>query len=329
MPRIISLSFKNVSIDVVNKNTKIWLNYTAGGAISIFLLWSLYGQVSKQLGAIDGNAWKQTGASYFLYLCIGLMFVNVCLEGYKWCLLTRSVESTSYPKALASYLVGIAFSIITPNRVGDYPGRILYLGRSNTFRYVNVSILGVMSQLSAIFIWGFVALIYYNIAFPALIAKVALGLCIIVNICLITVYWRFEAWLPALERFRWLRRFALYGRLLNRMDSRRQLSVLGISLLRFAIFTAQYLFLLRWMNVAMPLAAGFCMAALFFWVMAVIPSIAFTGLVARVHISEYLFHHFSPNTVGIVAATAGIWLLNLIVPSVAGSILMIRMRLLR
>ncbi len=328
IPRIISLSFKNYELSIVNKNTKIWLKYIAGAAILLLLLWSIYVQVTKQLAGINANLWKQTGPTGYLLLCICLMFVNVLLESWKWFLLSNSVEPLSYFRALCSYLTGMACSIITPNRIGDYPGRILYLGRSNTFRYVNVSILGAMSQLSAIFFFGLAGLVYYNIAFPAIIAKMALGLCLVGNIFIAVVYWRFEAWLPVMGKITWLRRFAIYGRLLNRVTTRKQIIILGVSILRFSVFTAQYLFLLEWMNVNVPLAEGFFMAALFFWVMAVIPSIALAELGIRGNVSLYLFHHFSSNTVGMLAATSGIWLLNLVLPSILGSILIMRMRLL-
>lgn len=274
------------------------------------------------------NAWKQTGPSGYLLLCIMLLFANVLTEGSKWYLLTSSVEPTSYSRAFSSYLAGMACSLITPNRIGDYPGRIFYLRKGNTFRYVNVSILGAMSQLSAIFIFGLVGLMYYNIAFPSAIAETALGLCLAGNIFLAIVYWRFENWLPEIAKIKWLKRFALYGKLLNRVSFKKQTIVLVLSILRFSIFTAQYLFLLRWMNVSVPLATGFCTAALFFWIIAVIPSFALAELGIRGNVSLYLFLHFSSNTVGVLAATSGIWLLNIVLPSIFGSILIMRMRLL-
>jgi hypothetical protein len=313
----------------VNKNTKIWLNYLAGGVISLFLLWSIYNQVKKQVSGIQTFSWDRTGPDVFIWLSISFMFVNTSLEGLKWHLLSRAVQPLSYFRAFSSYLSGVAISIITPNRIGEYPARIFYLSRTQTFRYINVSILGIMSQWSAVYLFGLAGLIYYNIAFPAVVAKVALAGCLIVNVLLAIVYWRFEAWLPSFGKIRILRRFSVYGRLLNRVTTRRQITILGISLLRFSIFTAQYLFLLRWMNVDVPFAGGFCMAALFFWIMAVIPSIALTELGVRGTVSLFLFQQYSANDVGILAATCGIWLLNLIVPSVAGSILLLRMKLLR
>ncbi len=257
------------------------------------------------------------------------MFINTSLEGYKWYLLTGQVTHISYRGAFASYLAGVAFAVITPNRIGEYPARILYIGRQHTFRYIHVSILGVLSQLWAVYIFGLGALVYYNIAFPATIAKIALCLCFIANVLAAIFYWRFELWLPVIEKVKWLKKYVVYGKLLNRFTTSKQTKILGISVLRFGIFTAQYLILLRWMNVDLPLAEGFAMAALFFWIIAVVPSIALTELGVRGSVSIFLFHHFSANTVGILAATAGIWILNLIVPAIIGSFLIMRMRLLR
>ena len=284
------------------------------------------------MAGIGVDAWKHTGPAAYLWLCIFLMFVNTSLEGCKWYLLVNSAEPVGYARAFSSYLAGVAFSIITPNRIGEYPGRILYIGSNYTWRYINVSVIGIISQLSGVYIFGLMGLIYYNLAFPAPTAKIVLGLCLTANIFIIIVFRRFETWLPALARIKWLQKFSIYGRLPKSVSSLRQLTVLGISILRVAIFTAQYLFLLKWMNVDIPLAEGFFMAALFFWILAVIPGIALIELGVRGSLSIYLFQQIStvpPNIVGMVAATAGIWLLNLIIPSIFGSILIIRMRLLR
>ena len=311
----------------MNKSTKIWLNYLLGIALSLLLLWGIYRQVMT--AGIDLETWWQTGPDINLYLCLGLLFVNIVLESSKWYLLTNYVEPVGYFRALGSYLAGMAVSIVTPNRVGDYPGRILYLGRGNTFRYINVSVLGAVSQLSAIFLFGLAGLIYYNIVFRGLLAQVALGLCIAANICVTIIYWRFENWFPGWGDIKLFRRFVIYGRLLNRVTTKRQVLVLLLSVMRFGVFTAQYLFLLRWMNIDIPLAEGFIMSALFFWTMAVVPTIALTELGVRGNVSLYLFHNFSANSLGILSATTGIWLLNLILPSILGSILIMRMRLLR
>lgn len=313
----------------LNKNTKIWLNYILGGIIASLLLWGIYLQVVKQLQKIDVNTLWQTGPSIYLWLVTMLMPINLALEAAKWQLLAGSAQPLSYKDAFFSYLAGIAFSIVTPNRIGEYPGRLLYLRRKNTFRLVSVSILGAVSQLLTLFIYGSAGLIYYNIFYPGTLQLIILIACLLITFGIMIVYWKFEKWAPFIEKIKLLRKYHVYGKLLRRFDSKEQLTILCISLIRYTIYTAQYLLLLQWMNVIIPPIEGFFMSALFFWVIAIIPSITLVELGERGAVGLYLFHHFSENTIGILSATVGIWCINLILPSIIGSILLFRMRLLR
>ncbi len=313
----------------MNKSIKIWLNYLIGAAVCTGLVYTIITEVKKQTGSIDDSLWQQTGSMILPVICIALMLLNSLLESYKWYLLLSWVQPVRYVHAAASYLAGIAFSVITPNRIGEYPGRILYLRGGNTFRHIHVSVSGVVSQLAGIWGAGLVGLVYYNYAFPSAYGRLALAGCIIINILIALVYWRFESWWPRLEQIKYLRRFGVYGRLMSRVPAGHRMKVLAISALRVAVFTAQYLILLKWLNVSLPLVPGYCMAALFFWVMAVVPSLALTELGIRGAVSIWIFQSFSANTIGILAATGSLWLLNLMVPALAGSILILRMKWLK
>jgi hypothetical protein len=300
-----------------------------GAVIAAVLLWSIYRQVQHQLQHIDRNALWHTGPWLYFWLGIILLPVNLGLEAFKWKMLAGSASPVTTAEAITSYLAGIAFSLVTPNRIGEYPGRMLYLKRRNTPRLISVSVLGAFAQLFAVLFFGIVGLVYYNIAFPGLWQKLVLAGCVAGTVLIVLCYTRFEQWAPLLERIKWLRRYQAYGHMLQRFTRRQQATILSISVLRFAVFTAQYLFLLRWMNVYMPPLEGFCMAALFFWAMAVIPSVALAELGIRGQVSIFLFQHFSNNTIGVLTATVVLWCVNLVLPAVAGSILLVRMRLLR
>lgn len=313
----------------MNKSNKIALNYILGGAIAILLLWGIYLQVQKQLAKVDPEVLWQTGPDYLLYATLLLMPLNLALEAWKWHMLAGSAQKLSYRQAFASYLAGIAFSVVTPNRLGEYPGRLLYLKRKNTFRLISVSILGAVAQMLTLFIYGLLGLIYYNLFFATAFSVVVLVACAACTVIVFIVYWRFETWLPVVEKIKWLRKYHVYGKLLKRFTSKEQLTILIISLVRYSIYTAQYLILLQWMNVDMPLIQGFFMSALFFWVIAIIPSVTLVELGERGQVGLYLFHHFSENTVGILGATLGVWCINLILPAIIGSALLFRMRLIR
>lgn len=313
----------------LNKSRKIALNYAVGGILTLLLLWSLYHQVHRQLGQVQDDAWKHTGSSWLLALVLLLLPLNLGLEIKKWHLLAGMAQPISIREAMGSYLAGIAFSLITPNRIGEYPGRLMYLNRKSTFRLINVSILGSFAQLIALFIFGTAGLLYFALATRYWWTWPALTGCLLMTIGVTIVYLRLETWLPRLERYPKLRKWIVYGKLLGRFSGRQQAGIFALSLLRFAVFTAQYLIFLYWMNVQVPVAEGYLTAALFFWIMAVIPTIALAELGLRGQVGIWLFGRFSANTIGILASTAGLWVVNLMIPALIGSVLLLRLRLLR
>jgi len=313
---------------LLNKSTKIRINYLLGGLLSAGLLYLLYLQVTRQLSRIDPSAWWDHASNGYLAAALLLLPVNLALEARKWHMLAGSAAPLSYRDALVSYLAGLAFSVMTPNRIGEYPGRILFLRRKNTLRLISVSVLGIFAQLFAILFFGLCGLVYYNLEFPGFWQKIALAATLVALCGLGVLYLGFEKWSGRLFRTRPLRRFRVYSQMLRRFTLREQLQILGISLLRFLVFTAQYLTLLYWMKLSFPPLEGFLMAALFFWAMAVIPSVALAELGIRGHVSLVLFSHFSENTIGILAATMLLWGINLVLPSVAGSLLWLRVRII-
>lgn len=313
----------------LNKTTKIALNYGLGLVITALLLWSLYGQVQSQLSHIGEQPLWPEHTWPFLLAALLLIPVNLGIEARKWQVLAGSATEINYLQSLKSVLGGIAFSIITPNRIGEYPGRILFLDKKNSTRLISISVLGGCSQLLAILLFGVLGLGYYTWAHPGLIPVLLLAGCIVLAAIVGIFYWRFEWWAPAIERIRWLRKFHLYGRVLSHFTMRQQLHILLFALLRFTVFTVQYYLMLRWMTIPLPVWSGFCLCALFFWGMAIIPSIALAELGIRSEAGLFLFSSFSVNKLGILTATTGLWFINLVIPALIGSILLLRLKLLR
>jgi hypothetical protein len=314
---------------VANKNTKIWLNYLLGFSLSVLLLYGIYLQVSKELDKIDTQTFFDESTILYLILGICLMPVNIGLEIKKWHLLANTAQPVSLATAVRSYFAGIAFSIITPNRIGEYPARVVYISRKRTFRLISVSILGIISQMLAVALGGFMGGIYYNLTRPSSLSYVLLGVNTIITMCLFLLFWRYEVWMKLAQKVKWLRKYSAYGRLIKRFTVKQQLTILGISLARYFIYTAQYLIFLRWMHIHLPLTEGMFLCALFFWVIAIIPAIAFTELGTRGQVGLLLFGAFTANSIGILSATFVLWIVNIIIPAIIGSILIFKTRVVR
>ncbi len=252
------------------------------------------------------------------------MPINLGLEGLKWQRLVATAERVSFGQAMSSMLSGIAVSILTPNRIGEYPARIMQLKEHDSTRLVSVSVLGACSQMLALMIAGVAGLIYYYIKHPTPLYLLVMVATIVFTIALSALYFSFERWAPLIENIKWLRRLHLWARLLYRFSRAEQLSILGISLLRFGVFTTQYWLLLHWQGIPLPLLSGLMLCSLFFWAMAIIPSIALAELGIRGAVSFFLFSAYSSNVAGIAAATFVLWCMNLMLPALIGCILFFR-----
>ena len=313
----------------LNKNRKIWLNYLIGAIVSAILIGSIYLQVKTQVEKIDVTTWIQNGLNYYLPIALLMMPLNLSIEIYKWRLLAGAAQPISVKESIKSFFAGLALSFITPNRIGEYPGRIIYLKQKKTIRLISVAALGVFSQFFALFLFGIIGLIYYNFQFPGSWQKFVLlgALSLLIFISLMFFY--FEKWAKYFDHLPRFRRYNTYGTLLKRFTRKKQFTVLGLSVLRFLVYTSQYLILLRWMNIHLSPQEGYFTAFLFFWAIAVIPSIALAEIGVRGQLSLFLFGNFSNDSMGILAATFGLWCMNIIIPAIIGSFLLIRLRLIK
>ena len=63
----------------------------------------------------------------YLIIALILVPVNWGIETFKWKYLIKKIEYISFSKAFKSILSGVTIGIFTPNRMGEFAGRIFYL----------------------------------------------------------------------------------------------------------------------------------------------------------------------------------------------------------
>ena len=142
----------------LNKNIKIFLNYILGPLLFAWLSYSIFKQIKNQPHLEE--AWFRIRSAFSnisvinLILVFLLMFVNWSLEALKWKLSVQHVQPVSFARAVKAILSGVSFSVTTPNRTGEYLGRVLYMNEGNRLKAISLTILGSLSQLIVtIFFW--------------------------------------------------------------------------------------------------------------------------------------------------------------------------------
>lgn len=320
----------------LHRNIKIFINYFLGPLLFVWLSWSIYRQIRQQPG-LD-QAWQQIRHSlhspllWNLVAVIGLMFVNWSLEAIKWKLSIQQIQAVSFGKAIRAVLSGVSFSVSTPNRMGEYLGRVLYMDEGNRLKTISITIVGSLSQLIVTLLMGGIGLVILQpgIEQAGLISPLwfrfilwGTGGTIII---LTLFYFRLPWLIKWVDRLPGNRRFAYFLEALEDFSASLLLRLLSLSVLRFVVFIIQYYLLFRLFSVDISAWQVFWTVSVSFLVMAVIPTIAIAELAQRGKVVTTIVGLYSTNGLGMTFATAGIWFINLIVPAIVGSLLILSIK---
>lgn len=327
----------------LNKNTKTILKYGIGLVLFAWLCYLMANQIRHQhnLGLSFQQMRDSFHASGFisLLLVLVLMFVNWGIEAKKWQLLINRLEPISFIRAFRATLAGVSLSIHTPNRVGEYGGRVLYLKNQNKLKGIAVTIVGSFSQMIITIIFGLIGLAYYVYRYAEdaggqsvidprwekFLLPILIGVCIFV----IILYFRLQWIVTLFEKIPILRKVRIFIAIVARYKPRELSILLLLSGIRYIVFSAQYLILLRALGVEVLWWQGFLMNSVVYLALAIIPTFAIAELGVRGQVSLYFIGLLSTNTIGILAAAAAIWFINLFLPAILGIVLLLGVKIFR
>ncbi|HEY5408756.1 MAG TPA: hypothetical protein VIJ92_16800 [Ginsengibacter sp.] len=319
------------------KNIKIIFKYIIAPLLGAWLFYSLYKQIKEQphlQQSIDlikeapfgKQAWK-------FWIVLTLVFVNWGFEAKKWQLLLKTIQQVSFLTAFKSVLSGVAFSINTPNRIGEYGGRILYVEDGKRIKAISLSIAGSISQLIITLVMGCCGLIYiifYQVdnhtlvmGLPVFWLKSLLFLSASATAITVLFYFRLSWLIKLVEKIPAASKFVPYINVLDNFNAKLLLRLLYLSFFRYVVFVIQYILLLQVLDVSILWVNGLWIISILFLVLAIVPSFAIADLGIRGKFSTELLSFYSTNIVGIIGTTFGIWFINLFIPALAGSLLIL------
>lgn len=316
-------------------NKKKLLNFIIAPILLLLLLILIFRQISSRGSFIEEwNIFKshlENTSVLLIALVLFLVPLNLILEAKKWQLLLKKIEKLSFLKALASTLTGVAFALITPNKIGDFAGRILYLSNKAKLRGAIATLIGNLAQTIVAFSFGIAGLIYLNIYYPGTWQIITLFIAIGGAGILFYFYFRITILSSWAERFPKLRSIVIAFRVLKRYSKKDLLQVLLISLFRFCVYNCQFLLLIQIFGAGVPWIEGFIISGLMFWMIAIIPSLFLADIGVRGFVAGLLFTDtgISSNAVSVLAGSYSIWILNLVVPAIIGSFLLLFIRIVK
>ena len=301
-----------------------------GIKLAIMLLF--LGGIAWQIGSRDhlSELWVNFklqltwGHLPILLVVFALMPVNWTLETLKWTVLLRPAIRLPFFQAFKGIMSGITFSLFTPNRIGEYGGRILHVPAKHNWHAVASTLVGSFSQNINSLTVGVVALLVVLPVITDSSADIMVGIaifCLLVIVFCFFSYFRIDAIYDMLEKI-FKKGFARKGikalSHISNLDSSLLVIALRYSFVRYAVFCTQYVLMLLFFGVDVPIIWLYCGVAVIFLFHTTIPLPPFVDIIARGEIALLMWNHFEVNELSILAASFFIWIINLVLPAFFG-----------
>jgi uncharacterized membrane protein YbhN (UPF0104 family) len=328
---------------VRNKNIKIILNYVLGPIVFIVLAYSIYRQVQRQPDwEVSLTQLKHAFAGNLKWLILPvllLMLVNWGLEARKWQLALRNLQHLSFIKAFKATFTGSTMASFTPNRTGEYVGRILYIEEGKRLQAISLTLICSMAQLQITLYSGLIGLWFFKRSFGSLVADPSSSMLwmnmlfygvLAVALLLTLFYFRLSWLIRLIHRWGIFPNFVRYISVLEECNATILLRILSLSGMRYLVFAVQYYLLFKVFSVEVTWWQTLQSVSVLFLVLAILPSFTFlTDLGIRWKAGIEIVQLYSSNAIGIFAAAFTIWLVNLIIPALIGSLLILGIKIFK
>jgi uncharacterized membrane protein YbhN (UPF0104 family) len=268
------------------------------------------------------------GANWLLLgVVMVLMPLNWLAETEKWLQFVRRYEDISRWRGMMAVFTGASFSLFTPNRVGEYGGRLLHIRPENHWKAVVANLVGNFCQYMVLLATGIAGAMYLLQRFSLIDPQWAIFILCCAILLLLLMLWVYFHIETVIAQFKRITVFEPLHPLLRRLNfsvfrhfNRNELfDILRWATVRYLIYATQYYLLLRFFGIQVGWIEGFAGIAGLFLLQTSIPLPPLAGLAARGNMAVFLWEQFGANQLAALAATFTLWVINLIIPALIGT----------
>lgn len=316
----------------MNRKTKKILSVSIKVAILLLAFGSIYHKLSNNQNIKDFKALSSSLSPESVWVTLialfALMLFNWFLEALKWRYLLNRVEQISIWKAVESVFCGLTLAVLTPNRIGEYGGRVFFLSpRKRVIGMVSMSV-GAIGQMVITNVLGSIALLWFVTHFMQLDIVINFALTFLVAIfCSFFLLFYFNIqWIDnMLSRVRFIKPYRRFFSILAKYKKIDLLRIIAFCLSRYVVFTTQYCIVILLLIPDIQVLTMISILFILFFIQSALPSLDLLDIGVRASTATYFFAFITGHELAIMAATACIWLINLIIPAILGSVFVLKL----
>ncbi|MBW3544671.1 MAG: flippase-like domain-containing protein [Bacteroidetes bacterium] len=273
----------------------------------------------------------QSPANLWAIAALLLVPLNWLLEALKWQVLARRVNSAGLARCLQAVLAGLCLGMVTPRSLGDYAGRLLVNGGEEKVRMVGAVLLNRMLQSLSTFsggIAGVLILIWYLGLWQSEVLAMLLLPGIVGVVAILPLTGAGSTQLIVWLQQRLGDKLISWIAVIKEYSPAELLWVNSWALLRYAVFSLQFLFLLWWAGLEGPVVILGAAIAATFLLKTLVPAFNFlSDLGVREFSALLVFSLLEMPHAEIIAASLLLWIINICLPSLAGLTIVLQIKL--
>jgi hypothetical protein len=246
-----------------------------------------------------------------LLVVVLLLPVNIAMETFRWKTLVRHVQHINFLTALKGVLSGFTTALASPNRMGEFVGRVLFLPEQYRVAAGIVSGIGGILQVLVTTLVALPILIFHDDIFQLVTSTDHLfPLLAVVVIIPFSILFIFpKSWLNAIKSA-------------TQIPGKRLSWAASFTFIRFTIYSIQLAILLSAFS-SCGLAEALQCAVLVYFFVTVIPTFAWTEIVVRGTVSGIVAGALGISEEAAIISASLLWIVNVVVPAGFGAILLL------
>ncbi len=319
------------SFTLVNKNTNK-LSWIAGIAVFVcsiaYVLNTLFIDPAKNVDFGIFRSFNGYSIVGLLFLVVAIGIANWAIESYKWWFMVKNIEELTYRTAIKSVLTGLAIGFITPNRLGDFPGRAIQFKAPERGKVILMNLLSGYSQFIVICLLALVSIFFLPVDFSIFFDNYQPFKFIYITlfVLLITYHVWFlfapQFFLRLFFKVRFLKRLEKYFTGFSPLSAQENVKIIHFSILRSLLYTLQLMLIIYFFDDSVPLFSLFLFINVYFFILTIAPSFMLNKLGIRESISVMIFSALIGNPVIIVVSVLLLWLINQVIPACIGAFIL-------
>jgi hypothetical protein len=242
---------------------------------------------------------------------------NWLLEMFKWNTLASITKKISFFEAYEQCLASLTASIITPNRIGEYGAKALFFEYGKRKKIMLLNLIGNLSQFTVTVLFGIIGFVFFIKNFNVNTPKYNIEklMIFIVAIVIVIIF------------SKKLRLFKI-SNFLKQIPKGIYIKIVGLSLLRYLVFSHQFYFLLRMFGIETDYFTLMNLIFCMYLLASIVPSLTLFDWVIKGSFAVWLFGFIEINELTVLSIATIMWILNFGIPSLLGSIFVLNFKMI-